>query len=122
MTIEKNTDDRMDSQGNLSFLDLSFEQMVEDELYKNPKALFEWSKVITERVKCVGNHTALNVKKYLSDVEDSDAIFDGIINHGVTLGIVSNVQTSDKGYTAAVVISMYLNSQGLGYKKNSSTW
>lgn len=91
MTIEELNADANASRESSSFFNLSFEQMVENEVYKDPQSLFDWSKTITERVKCDGNHTALTVKKYLSGVEDCDTIFDSVIKYAGEIGIKSEV-------------------------------
>ena len=97
--------------------------IIDSELYKDPKKLFDWAEKITQKTIKIenwinGNQTAFELVKIIRVLPDSENIFENIIKYGKSVGVESQVQASDIGYQATVVISMYLDRVGLGYTDN----
>lgn len=80
--------------------------------------MFDWAQKTAQATRlispaCNGNNVALKICDMVSTLDDG-SFFEKIIDHGREIKIESKVQTESKKYTAAIVISMYLDSLGLG--------
>lgn len=84
-------------------------------IYNNTDELLEWSVLVTKESlsisdDCGSAHVALTLSDMLSKLEDENH-FQKIIERCSELGIKSEVRTESEKYTAAVVISMYIDSK-----------
>ena len=83
-------------------------------IYNNTDELLEWSVQVTKESlsisdACRSAHVAITLSDMLSELEDENH-FKKIIERCSQLVIVSEVQTESAKYRAAVVISMYIDS------------
>lgn len=114
------------SSENISPQQILFEQeakiIIGQEIYKDPKRLFEWAEAVTRKAMRIldslsGNNTALELGEILGNVDDSEKVFQNIVEYGKSIGIHSEVQTQSLRYQSIVVVGTHLDRIGLGFSK-----
>jgi hypothetical protein len=100
-------------------------KMFESGLYNDLSRLFAWAEQTSATVSsiskaCNGGHVALRICDTVAHNLEGEDFFDEVIAFGRGKGIESKVQTNSKRFTATVVISMYLDSLGLGSDQQTS--
>lgn len=107
----------------LALLESERSKMLENNTFKQPEDLFEWAETVAKKTieissACDGGELALLVCDKIALETSGEEYLNKIIEHGRSLGVVSNVQTESAKYTATVVLSIYLDDKGLGQIKS----